>query len=306
MSGILVSDQEQQTSVLLIGSTAVIGVPNAGKSSLLNALLGTKLSIVSRKAQTTRHKILGVYSDEKSQIRFLDTPGFQLTYKSMLNSAMNRSVSSSLAEVDVVILVLEAGLIQKDDLKLIEMFPENVPVICVISKIDQLTSPNELLPFIDRVKSLYEFSEIIPTSSRRVIGLDVLIGAIQSKLSKGQPIYEEDTLTDRPERFFAAEIIREKLFHLMGDEIPYGVTVEIEEFKINKGLRSINATIVVAKDAHKGMIIGAQGSKLKTIGTKARIEMEQFFDGKVFLKLWVKVKKGWVDDSQSVKYFGYE
>ena len=125
-------------------------------------------------------------------------------------------------------------------------------------------------------------------------------------MSKGQPIYEEDTLTDRPERFFAAEIIREKLFHLMGDEIPYGVTVEIEEFKINKGLRSINATIVVAKDAHKGMIIGAQGSKLKTIGTKALIEMEQFFDGKVFLKLWVKVKKGWVDDSQSVKYFGYE
>ncbi|MDA1332249.1 MAG: GTPase Era [Proteobacteria bacterium] len=306
MSEILVPDEERQSSLLLIGSAAVIGVPNAGKSSLLNALLGMKLSIVSSKAQTTRHKILGVYSDEKSQIRFLDTPGFQLTYKSMLNRAMNRSVSSSLAEVDVVILVLEVGLIQKDDLKLIEMFPKTVPVICVISKIDQLSSPNELLPFIDIVKTLYAFADIIPTSSHRGIGLDILIDAIQSKLSIGQPIYEEDTLTDRPERFFAAEIIREKLFHLMGDEIPYGVAIEIEEFKMSKGLRCINATIVVAKAAHKGMIIGAQGGKLKTIGTKARVEMEHFFNGKVFLKLWVKVKKGWVDDSQSVKYFGYE
>ncbi|MDC1311218.1 GTPase Era [Burkholderiales bacterium] len=291
---------------ILIGSAAVIGVPNAGKSSLLNALLGTKLSIVSRKAQTTRHKILGVYSDDKSQIQFLDTPGFQLTYKSMLNSAMNRSVSSSVMDVDVVVFVLEAGLIQKDDLKLIEMLPEDVPVICAVSKIDQLSSPNEALPFINRANDLFAFTDIVPTSAKRRTGLDSLIVSIQSKLSMGKPSYDEDALTDRPERFFAAEIIREKLFHLMGDEIPYGVAVEIEEFTVNKGLRSINATIVVAKNAHKGMIIGAQGSKLKTIGTKARVEMEYFFDGKVFLKLWVKVKKGWVDDSKSVKYFGYE
>ena len=291
---------------MLIGSVAVIGVPNAGKSSLLNALLGTKLSIVSRKAQTTRHKILGVYSDERSQIQFLDTPGFQLTHRSMLNSAMNRSVSSSLVDVDVVVFVLEAGLIQKDDLKLIEMFPDNVPVICAVSKIDQLSSPNEALPFMDRVNDLFTFTDIVPTSAKRTTGLDNLISSIQSKLPAGKPTYDEDALTDRPERFFAAEIIREKLFHLMGDEIPYGVAVEIEEFTVNKGLRSINATIVVAKNAHKGMIIGAQGSKLKAIGTKARVEMEYFFDGKVFLKLWVKVKKGWVDDSKSVKYFGYE
>ncbi|MBT5670631.1 MAG: GTPase Era [Betaproteobacteria bacterium] len=306
MSENLVAKNSKQKGSILIGSAAVIGVPNAGKSSLLNAILGAKLSIVSRKAQTTRHKILGVYSDDKCQVRFLDTPGFQLEHKSMLNSAMNRSVSSSLAEVDVIIFVLEAGLIQKNDLKLIEMFPGDIPVVCAVSKIDQLASPNVVLPFIDKVKNLYAFVDIIPTSAQRKQGLDSLIASIQSKCSLGEPVHDEDALTDRPERFFASEIIREKLFHLMGDEIPYGVTVEIEEFKIEKGLRSINATIVVAKSAHKGMIIGAQGSKLKSIGTKARVEMEYFFDGKVFLKLWVKVKKGWVDDSQSVKYFGYE
>ncbi|MBA4740253.1 MAG: GTPase Era [Burkholderiales bacterium] len=297
---------ELEVPSMLVGSVAVIGVPNAGKSSLLNALLGIKLSIVSRKAQTTRHKILGVYSDDKSQIQFLDTPGFQLTHRSMLNSAMNRSVSSSLTDVDVVVFVMEAGLIQKDDLKLIEMFPEDIPVICTISKIDQLSSPNEALPFIERVNDLFAFADIVPTSAKRMTGIGELISSIQANLSMGKPSYDEYALTDRPERFFAAEIIREKLFHLMGDEIPYGVAVEIEEFTVNKGLRSINATIVVAKNAHKGMIIGAQGSKLKTIGTKARVEMEYFFNGKVFLKLWVKVKKGWVDDSKSIKYFGYE
>ena len=301
-----VMTKESEDNAFKTGSVAVVGVPNAGKSSLINVLLGAKLSIVSRKAQTTRHKILGIYTDDACQITLLDTPGFQLRHKSMLNSTMNRSVSSSLTEVDLVLFVIEPGDIQEDDRKLIRMFSSDVPVVCVISKMDKLDSPNDVLPFIDELKKLFAFSDIIPTSARKKSGLKELLTLIRTHLPAGFPTYDEDAFTDRPERFFAAEIIREKLFHLMGEEIPYGATVEIEEFSDENGLRRIGATIVVSKSAHKGMIIGSGGSKLKTIGTKSRIEMEQFFDGKVFLRLWVKVKKGWVDDTQSIKHFGYE
>jgi GTP-binding protein Era len=301
-----VSDQDEATTSFRVGSTAIVGRPNVGKSSILNRLLGMKLSIVSKKAQTTRHRILGVYSDDESQILFLDTPGFQLRHTSLLNSAMNRSVSSTISEVDVLIFVLEYPLIEHDDLKLLAMIPDGLRVICAISKTDKVRNTNEVLPFITKVNELYAFEDIVPTSAMKSEGIDNLINVVKGKLPFGDLVYPEDEITDRPERFFAAEIIREKLFQLMGEEIPYGVTVEIEEFEIKEGLRRIGATIIVSKNAHKGMIIGAGGSKLKVIGTKARLDMERFFDGKVFLRLWVKVKKGWMDDGQLVKQFGYD
>ncbi len=301
-----VSNQGETVTSFRVGSTAIVGRPNVGKSSILNRLLGMKLSIVSRKAQTTRHRILGVFSDEESQILFLDTPGFQLRHTSLLNSAMNRSVSSTISEVDVLIFVLEYPLIEPDDLKLLAMIPEGLRVICAISKTDKAKNMNEVLPFITKVNELYTFEDIVPTSAMKSEGMDNLISVVKGKLPFGDLVYPEDEITDRPERFFAAEIIREKLFQLMGEEIPYGITVEIEEFEIKEGLRRIGATIIVSKNAHKGMIIGAGGSKLKVIGTKARLDMERFFDGKVFLRLWVKVKKGWMDDGHLVKQFGYE
>ncbi len=301
-----VSDQDETATSFRVGSTAIVGRPNVGKSSILNRLLGMKLSIVSRKAQTTRHRILGVFSDEESQILFLDTPGFQLRHTSLLNSAMNRSVSSTISEVDVLIFVLEYPVIEPDDLKLLAMIPEGLRVICAISKTDKAKNMNEVLPFITKVNELYTFEDIVPTSAMKSEGMDNLISVVKGKLPFGDFVYPEDEITDRPERFFAAEIIREKLFQLMGEEIPYGITVEIEEFEIKEGLRRIGATIIVSKNAHKGMIIGAGGSKLKVIGTKARLDMERFFDGKVFLRLWVKVKKGWMDDGHLVKQFGYE
>lgn len=301
-----ISNQDETATSFRVGSTAIVGRPNVGKSSILNRLLGMKLSIISRKAQTTRHRILGVFSDEESQILFLDTPGFQLRHTSLLNSAMNRSVSSTISEVDVLIFVLEYPLIEPDDLKLLAMIPEGLRVICAISKTDKAKNTNEILPFITKVNELYAFEDIVPTSSMKPEGMDSLINAVKGKLSFGDFIYPEDEITDRPERFFAAEIIREKLFQLMGEEIPYGITVDIEEFEVKEGLRRIGATIIVSKNAHKGMIIGAGGSKLKVIGTKARLDMERFFDGKVFLRLWVKVKKGWMDDGHLVKQFGYE
>jgi GTP-binding protein Era len=301
-----VSDQDEATTSFRVGTTAIVGRPNVGKSSILNRLLGMKLSIVSKKAQTTRHRILGVYSDDESQILFLDTPGFQLRHTSLLNSAMNRSVSSTISEVDVLIFVLEYPLVEHDDLKLLAMIPDGLRVICAISKTDKARNTNEVLPFITKVNELYAFEDIVPTSAMKSEGIDNLINVVKGKLPFGDLVYPEDEITDRPERFFAAEIIREKLFQLMGEEIPYGVTVEIEEFEIKEGLRRIGATIIVSKNAHKGMIIGAGGSKLKVIGTKARLDMERFFDGKVFLRLWVKVKKGWMDDGQLVKQFGYD
>ncbi len=301
-----VSNQDETATSFRVGSTAIVGRPNVGKSSILNRLLGMKLSIVSRKAQTTRHRILGVFSDEESQILFLDTPGFQLRHTSLLNSAMNRSVSSTISEVDVLIFVLEYPLIEPDDLKLLAMIPEGLRVICAISKTDKAKNTNEVLPFITKVNELYAFEDIVPTSAMKSEGMDDLISVVKGKLPFGDFVYPEDEITDRPERFFAAEIIREKLFQLMGEEIPYGITVEIEEFEIKEGLRRIVSTIIVSKNAHKGMIIGAGGSKLKVIGTKARLDMERFFDGKVFLRLWVKVKKGWMDDGHLVKQFGYE
>jgi GTP-binding protein Era len=284
---------------------AIVGRPNVGKSTLLNRLVGAKISIVSRRAQTTRHRILGVLTNEDTQIAFLDTPGFQLRHSSALNKAMNRAATASLREVDAVMLMVEAGSITPQDRKVIGLLSERSPVIAAVNKIDRLADQAELLPLIDELRQAYNFNEIIPVSAEKGLAVEELVQTIRNYLPIGEPVYESDMLTDRPERFLAAEIVREKLFRSLGEELPYGAAVEIEKFEHEGHLRRIYATIVVSRAAHKAMVIGAKGVKLKSIATQARKDMEQLFDGKVYLEVWVRVKQGWADDARSLHALGY-
>lgn len=287
------------------GMVVIIGRPNVGKSTLLNRLIGVKLSIVSRRAQTTRHRILGIYTDSRAQIAFLDTPGFQLQHMSALNKAMNRTVTSALRDVDAVLLVMEAGALTRQDEEIIAMLSPDVPVIAVVNKIDRLQDPALLLPLIDDLQSAYPFAEIVPISAEKGTGVADLVNTVVDYMPVGEPVYEADAITDRPEKFLAAEIVREKLFQSLGEELPYGTTVEIERFEHDGRLRRINAVVIVSKAAHKAMVIGAKGAKLKSIATRARKDMEQLFDGKVFLEIWVRVKQGWSDDARSLRALGY-
>ncbi|KPK26249.1 MAG: GTPase Era [Betaproteobacteria bacterium SG8_40] len=287
------------------GMVAIVGRPNVGKSTLMNRLIGVKLSIVSRRAQTTRHRILGIYTDSRAQIAFLDTPGFQLQHSSALNREMNRTVTSALREVDAVMLVVEAGRLTKQDEEIVSMLPDAVPAVAVINKTDKLKDRALLLPFIEKLRTAHRFTEFVPVSAANGDGIAGLIDIVIEHLPVGAPVYEEDAITDRPERFLAAEIVREKLFQFLGEELPYGTTVEIERFEHQGQLRRINATVIVSKPAHKAMVIGARGAKLKIIGTRARKDMEQLFGGKVFLEVWVRVKQGWADDARSLRSLGY-
>jgi len=295
----------QQQQPFRSGMVAIVGRPNVGKSTLLNRLVGAKISIVSRRAQTTRHRILGVLTDKDTQIAFLDTPGFQLRHSSALNKAMNRAATASLREVDAVVLMVEAGSITPQDRKVIGLLSERSPVIAVVNKIDRLADQAELLPLIDDLRQAYNFDEIIPVSAEKGLAVEELVRTIRNYLPVGEPVYESDMLTDRPERFLAAEIVREKLFRSLGEEVPYGAAVEIEKFEHEGQLRRIYATIVVSRSAHKAMVIGAKGAKLKSIATQARKDMEQLFDGKVYLEVWVRVKQGWADDARSLHALGY-
>ncbi len=287
------------------GMVVIVGRPNVGKSTLLNRLIGVKLSIVSRRAQTTRHRILGIYTDSHAQIAFLDTPGFQLQHSGALNRAMNRTVSSALREVDVVLLVLEAGPLTRQDNEIIAMLSQTVPVLAVVNKIDKLKDSALLLPVIDGLQRAYPFAEIVPISAEKGTGIADLVDTVAGYLPVGEPVYDADAITDRPEKFLAAEIVREKLFQSLGEELPYGTTVEIERFEHDGQLRRINATVIVSKTAHKAMVIGAKGAKLKSIATRARKDMERLFDGKVYLEVWVRVKQGWSDDVRSLRALGY-
>ena len=295
----------QQQQPFRSGMVAIVGRPNVGKSTLLNRFVGAKISIVSRRAQTTRHRILGVLTDVDTQIAFLDTPGFQLRHSSALNKAMNRAATASLREVDAVVLMVEAGKITPQDRKVIGLLSERSPVIAVVNKIDRLADQAELLPIIDELRKAYAFDEIIPVSAEKGLAVEELVRAIRGYLPVGEPVYESDMLTDRPERFLAAEIVREKLFRSLGEELPYGAAVEIEKFEHEGQLRRIYATIIVSRSAHKAMVIGAKGAKLKSIATQARKDMEQLFDGKVYLEVWVRVKQGWADDARSLHALGY-
>ncbi|MBD5805322.1 GTPase Era [Azoarcus sp. Aa7] len=288
------------------GFVAIVGRPNVGKSTLLNRLIGQKISIVSRKAQTTRHRVTGILTNDEAQFVFVDTPGFQTKHRNALNRSMNRTVSQVLADVDLVLFVIEAGRFGEDDRKVVEVLPQEGKVVLVINKVDRLADKTQLLPFIARVKDVYPFTEIVPLSAERGTNVEQLLRAVTPLLPEGAPMYGEDEVTDRSERFLAAEFLREKLFRLLGDELPYGIAVEIEKFETEGKLRRIHAAVVVDRASHKAIVIGKGGEQLKRIASEARVELEQLFDGKVFLEVWVKVKSGWADDERALKSLGYE
>lgn len=288
------------------GFIAIVGRPNVGKSTLLNRLIGQKVSIVSRKAQTTRHRITGIRTDEDAQYVFVDTPGFQTKFKSALNDAMNRGVTTTLADVDAVLFVIEAGKYDTRDAAVLKLLPRETPVILVINKADLVKNKGDLLPFMQKMAGEFNFHAIVPISAQKIMKVDVLIDAVRPLMPEGEPMYEEDQVTDRSERFLAAELIREKIFRLVGDELPYSTAVEIEQYEEEGNLRRIHAAILVDRDAQKAIIIGKSGERLKEISSQARTDMEKMFDCRVFLEVWVKVKSGWADDTRMLRQFGYE
>lgn len=288
------------------GYVAIVGPPNVGKSTLLNRLVGQKVSIVSRKAQTTRHRINGVLTLTGRQFVFVDTPGFQTRHRNALNRLMNRSVGQVLAGVDVVLLVVTAGCFGLAERQLLSMLPADKPVLLVANKIDRLADKARLLPFIADSARAYPFAEILPVSAERGTGLQELIDAAGRHLPVGDAIYPADALTDRSERFLAAEFLREKLFRRLGEELPYGMAVEIERFEAEGALRRISAAVIVDKAAHKAIVIGHGGETLKRIASEARHDLESLLGGKIFLEVWVKVRSGWADDERALKSLGYE
>jgi GTP-binding protein Era len=288
------------------GFVAIAGRPNVGKSTLLNRLIGQKISIVSNKAQTTRHQITGILNTADAQFVFVDTPGFQTRHDSALNRAMNHTVARTLAGVDLVFFVVEAGRLGDEDREALAAIPAEAKVVLVINKVDRLADKRQLLPFIDRARGLRAFAEIVPLSAARGHNCDALVAAAAALLPHGAPLYGEDEITDRSERFLAAEFLREKLFRLLGDELPYGLAVEIEKFESEGQLRRIHAVVIVGKSAHKGIVIGKGGGKLKRAASEARVDLEKLFGGKVFLEVWVKVRGGWADDERALKSLGYE
>jgi len=292
------------TTPFRCGAIALIGRPNVGKSTLLNALVGQKLSITSRKPQTTRYHVRGICTTPSAQFIFVDTPGFQTRHRGALNRAMNREIRSALEEVDVVVLVIEAGRFGADDRTLLKLSPEEVPLFGVVNKIDR-TGPEALLPFLGDLAKESRFAEIVPVSAKSGKGLEELRRTLERYLPEQPAIYPEDEITDRNEHFLAAELLREKLFRLLGEEIPYGSRVEIDKFEQRGNLRRIHASIVVEKESHKGIIIGSRGEKLKQIASAARIDMEKLFGGKVYLEAWVKVRPDWTEDEAAVKRLGY-
>ncbi|MFL6665526.1 MAG: GTPase Era [Rhizobacter sp.] len=292
------------------GLVAIVGRPNVGKSTLLNALVGQKISITSNKAQTTRHRITGVRTVDEAQFVFVDTPGFQTRHGAALNRTLNRTVQGVLADVDVVLFVVEAGKFGLDDAKVLSLMQSDSmagkPVVLVANKLDEVRRRIDLAPWLKSMQDRHDFAQFVPLSATRDADAQRLLGIVKPYLPEQPWFYEPDALTDRSERFLASEIIREKLFRLTGDELPYASTVVIDRFEEEGALRRIAASIVVERDAHKGMIIGAGGERLKRIGSEARQELETLLDGKVFLELWVKVRSGWADDEEHLRSYGYE
>jgi GTP-binding protein Era len=286
------------------GMIAIIGQPNVGKSTLLNFILGQKLSITSRKAQTTRNQILGIHSEKDIQFIFVDTPGYQQKFLNQMNKRMNKSVTSVFHDVDVVIFMSEPKTLNEIEIELVKMIPNDTPVINLINKIDRVTNKNKILELIDINSELQIFKKIIPASIKLKDNQKIILQEIAEFLPEQDFIFDVDDITDKNERFLAAEIIREKIFRLTGDELPYSIAVEIENFEHKDNLRRIFAIILVDKDSQKPVVIGKDGVKLKRISTESRRDMEKLFQSKIWLEIWVKVQKNWFDDARALKSLG--
>jgi GTP-binding protein Era len=295
------------------GLIAIVGKPNVGKSTLLNALVGQKISITSRKAQTTRHRITGMHTQGPSQFVFVDTPGFQTIHSNALNKSLNKTVQGAVGDVDLVVLVVEAGSFTPADERVLSLLAQGIPTLLIANKLDTMKNRADIMLWLQAMQDRHPFAEIVPMSAKNDKDVQRLLGICEKYLPEQAWMYAADELTDRSEKFMAAEMVREKLFRLTGDELPYTSTVIIDKFEEEKGktkgvkrLVRIAATIVVERDGHKAMVIGDKGERLKRMGMEARTELEKLYDAKVFLELWVKVRSGWADDAARVRSFGYE
>jgi len=303
---------EKKTTDYLAGFVGVIGRPNVGKSTLMNGLLGQKLSITSPKPQTTRHRIHGIYTTDSHQIIFVDTPGMHLGAKKSINKYMNRTANSAFGDVDVVLFVVEAGKWTREDQAVAEKCKTiDVPVIILVNKIDKFKNKEELFPFLQKISENTSFDMIIPVSAYKKQGMDIIEKEVLKHLPKQDAIFPEDYITDRSSRFLASEIVREKLMRSLGEEVPYGVTVEIEKFSFEEGENGkegrwiINALILVERDGQKQIVIGSKGERIKSMGIQARKDLITLLDARVHLELWVKVKENWSDDERALASLGY-
>ena len=293
------------------GLIAIVGKPNVGKSTLMNALVGQKISITSRKAQTTRHRITGIHTRGAAQFVFVDTPGFQTKHSTALNKSLNKTVMGAIGDVDLILFVVEAGSFTLADAKVLSLFKPGIPTLLIANKLDTVHRRAEIAPWLRDMQQRHPFAEFVPMSAKKRDDIERLYGICEKYLPEQAWWYAEDELTDRSEKFLASETVREKLFRFTGDELPYTSTVVIDKFdeeasKQHKRFLRIAATIVVERDSHKAMIIGEKGERLKRISTEARQELEKLMDAKVFLEVWVKVRSGWADDEARVRSFGYE
>lgn len=299
--------EEQNTVTGRCGYVAIIGRPNVGKSTLLNHILGQKISITSRRPQTTRHRILGIKTTPEAQVIYVDTPGLHRAGKRAMNRYMNRVAAAAIKDVDIALFVVEGLRWTTEDQDVLERLKkENIPVILVVNKVDKVTDKETLLPHFQKVSGYMDFTQIIPISARHGTHVDVLEQEILRLLPIAAPLYPEDQVTDRSERFLAAELVREKLTRRLGQEVPHSLSVSIEKFSEDDGIIKIIALIWVEKQGQKAIVIGKDGAVLKEVGTQARQDMERIFDNKVFLTLWVKVKEGWSEDARALHSLGYD
>ena len=287
------------------GTVAIVGRPNVGKSTLLNKVVGAHVAITSRKAQTTRHRIMGVFTDRGSQFIFVDTPGYQTQHQNALNREMNRTVGQVAGEVDVVVLVIDAAGWDERDEPVLKLLPPNVPVVLALNKVDRVAEKANVVKTLEESTKRRDFAALVPISAEKGTQVRALLHEVRKLLPEGPAIYGEDEITDRPERFLAAELVRERVFRLLGDELPYSIAVDIDKFEVEGTLRRIYATIYVDRPGHKAIVIGEKGATLKRIGTEARHAMEELFGSKVYLETHVKVKSGWADSEIALRQLGY-
>ncbi len=288
------------------GFVAIVGRPNVGKSTLANALTGSKISIVSRKAQTTRHRINGVLTRDNEQFVFVDTPGFQTRHGGAMNRMMNRVVTQALADVDVVLHVVEAGKWSEGDARLVPLLPQGNKTILVVNKVDTLKDKNAMFSFVSKLMALFPYAAVVPVSAAKEVQLDNLLNEIAARLPEGEPMFEPDALTDRSVKFIASEFIREKIFRLVGDELPYGCTVVIEQWEETDKQVRIAACVVIERETHRPILLGTGGMHMKRIATEARQDIEKLVDKPVFLEVYIKVRKGWSDKEAALRELGYE